>query len=262
MRLFEFFYPQAYDREKREAFPGMERSGSSSYIIEGIRFSRHPPLIDFCESLFYYIEYCFRLTHGFDIKGKTPPFGETWKVIVNSALGLEDQAVISGPALFPEPLPSEAGGYAASAPPALLPQPVVTLRESRLEKLRADSDAVRDLLMIEDAGERREISRQYAPDKKTPPEAGAASLADFINRLNETERETLRIIAGMEHRTLADFARKHHLMPEPLIDGINALFLEQYGDILIDTVDEQPVIQPEYKDGLMQNWERAGNTVS
>jgi hypothetical protein len=262
LRLFEFFYPQVYHREKREAFPDMERSGRSSYIVEGIRFSKHLPLIDFLASLFRYIEYCFRLKHGFDIKGKNPPFGKTWKMIVDSALGMEDMALIPVPALSPEHVCSAANVPAASAPPALMPRTAVTLRDSRLAKLRADSDAVRDLLMIEDESGQWEISRQYAPNKKTPPKTGKAGMKDFIKGLSAAERETLKIIAGMENTALADFARKHHVMPEPLIDGINAVFLEQYGDILIDTVDEQPFIQSEYIDELRKNWKRTGNIVS
>jgi hypothetical protein len=55
LKLFEFFYPQSFVSEKRNAFPEMERSGISAYTVTGLRFSRHPPLIAFLESLYKYV---------------------------------------------------------------------------------------------------------------------------------------------------------------------------------------------------------------
>jgi hypothetical protein len=264
LRLFEFFYPQVYDTEKREAFADMERAGRSSYTIEGIRFSKHPPLISFLENLFRYTEYCFRLKNGLEPGAKAPPLGEEWKYIAGSALGMEDRALIPAPA---EP----AFSVSPVLPAAFVSQPPLTLRPARLEKIRADSDAVRDLLRIEDEGESRTARR---PPVQTPAKPGKTSLrarksgfARSIDRKNpqfeqalkglagafgKTEREALRIIAGKGAMTLADFARKHHDMPELLIDRINAAFLEQFGDLLIDTVDEQPRIQREYTEALQK----------
>jgi hypothetical protein len=37
-------------------------------------------------------------------------------------------------------------------------------------------------------------------------------------------------------------------MPELVIDRINAGFLETFGDLLVDTVDERPSIQSEYRE--------------
>jgi hypothetical protein len=271
LKLFEFFYPQAYDTEQREAFPAMERAGHSSYIIEGLRFTKHPPLSAFLEDLFRYTEYCFRLANGLAMKGRAPPLGEVWKRAAGFAPG------DAGASLFTNlPVPvfaldetgrarpggvSPAGGEAQTAPP-LAGGRQMKLLESRIEKLRADSDAVRDLLKVE--AEQDSViavppaARGALPDQAAPAKdarAGPAdkdALRDFLNGLDQTGREALRIIAGAGETGLGDLARKSGTMPELLIDRINADFLARFADLLIDTVDEQPAIQSEYTE-LLQN---------
>ena len=259
LRLFEFFYPQVYDAEKREAFADMERSGRSSYTAVGIRFSKHPPLIDFLEKIFRYTEYRFKLKNGLELKGREPPLEAAWKQIADSALGLEDLALIPRaampPAGPPEPVYSVRG--AAAATPVPVARRTIALGEGRLAKLRADSDAVRDLLRTEDESEGREPARRDAPPMPAKKTAGENSLSGFITGLGAAERETLRRIAAnppalnAELRTLA---RENHTMPELIIDKINAAFLEAFNDLLIGTVDEQPRIQPEYIRALKKMW--------
>jgi hypothetical protein len=280
LKLFEFFYPQVYDTENREAFPAMERAGHSSYIIEGLRFTKHPPLTGFLENLFRYTEYCFRLKNGLEMKGRTPPLGEVWKSAADSALG----AAGAAPLFSNLPVPvlalhetgrakpggvSPSGDNPQTAPPAAGGRQMKLL-ESRIAKLRVDSDAVRDLLKPEEEeqnsdtavppargeipGGQDERKRRCGPLKaakdaqaKSPDKA---AMKGFLKGLDKTGRETLRIIAGEGKTGLEDFARKNGTMPELLTDRINAAFLEQFADLLIDTVDEKPAIQSEYSEIL------------
>ncbi|GHV94769.1 hypothetical protein AGMMS50293_10890 [Spirochaetia bacterium] len=266
IKLFEFFYPQVYDTEKREAFDNMERAGRSSYSIEGLRFSKHAPLTSFLEDIFLYTEYNFKLKNGLDLKGKTPPLGETWKRIADTALGLED--IVPSP---PRPLAQRVWIAAAVAPldrtesrTSLPPQssapPQIKLLDYRLEKIRGDSDAVRDLLKIEDDSQNTQANR-------APPQPGTSvrnngrkpTISSFLKKLSKTEREVLKLIADAGEKAgaaaniqaaLEALARKNNTMPALLIDKINAVFLELLGDLLIDTVDERPLIQREYAEEL------------
>jgi hypothetical protein len=64
----------------------------------------------------------------------------------------------------------------------------------------------------------------------------------------------LRLITGEKGpEALKNLAQQHHTMPELLIDGINARFLEVFGDLLIDTMDGSPSIQSEYKAELKKH---------
>jgi hypothetical protein len=53
-------------------------------------------------------------------------------------------------------------------------------------------------------------------------------------------------------RELENLARKNNTMPELLIDRINSAFLEETGDLLIEIVDEKPIIQSEYRQELLK----------
>jgi hypothetical protein len=288
LKLFEFFYPQVYDTEKREAFPAMERAGHSSYTIEGLRFTKNPHLTGFLENLFRYTEYCFRLKNGLEMKGRQPPLGDVWKSVAGSALGVAGEAPSSSKLTGLVLALRETGRVSAGGRQ-------MKLLDSRIEKLRADSDAVRDLLKAEEEGQnnkpavsapaaRGESSggpeprkrplkaakppvkdRAKAPDKAPISNPGTrlaagelkdgvsnppARMKGFLKGLDKTGLETLRIIAGAGGSGLEDFARKSGTMPELLIDRINAAFLEQFDDLLIDTVDEKPAIQSEYREIL------------
>ena len=276
LRLFEFFYPQVYDTEKREAFPAMERAGRSSYTIGGLRFTKSPPLTGFLENLFRYTEYCFRLANGLELKGRTPPLGDVWKGVADSALGLAGAAPASSNLPGPVLALYETGRVGPRAP-VRPPGPggrQMKLLESRIEKLRADSDAVRDLLKVEEeAGQNGPAGLPSAargessggPEERKGPRSGplnaakapatdaqaespdAALIQGFLKGLDNTGREALRIIAGEGKSGLEDLARKSGTMPELLIDRINAAFLARFADLLIDTVDEKPAIQSEYR---------------
>jgi hypothetical protein len=236
LKLFEFFYPQTYETEEREAFAGMERAGRSSYTVTGLRFSKHPPLLAFLGNLFRYTEHCFKIKNGLDLKGKTPFFGEPWKGITDIALGLAAE----GTALEKP----------AAAVPLLPLLPQITLRESRLAALRDDSDAVRELLKIEDSGAvSKKAPVSPLPVRRTPDIKSVQKIPikNFVKSLDKTGREALKIIVfGGGKAELADFTKKQRTLPEPLIDAINAAFLEFSGDLLIETVDEEPIIQSEY----------------
>ena len=258
LKLFEFFFPRLLEKERREAFAGMERAGRSAYTVEGPRFSKHPPLLAFVENLFRYTEYCFNLKKGLALKSKPPPLDEIWKPVVNAALGIADGALV--------PVKSGQGILRpVSAPP---PPRRVKLRESRLDSLRDDSNTVRELLAIEDSRSEDHpentggtIAKESGigisaalDDKPNKKKSKKLSIKSFIKKLSKSERDALKIIASptascsapLLHRQLSALAKKNNTMPELLIDSINAAFLEQSGDLLIETVDERPLIQPEY----------------
>jgi hypothetical protein len=215
LKLFEFFYPPRYEAEKRAAFADMERAGRSSYSVCGPRFSKHFPLIDFLEKTAAYTEYLVRVKNGDKLSGAPPSLADKWKHVVDDAMNCN-----------------------------------FGIKETSLEKLRADSDVVRALLAVEDKTAVHE-EPAFTASKKT--ERKKISLNLFLKKLDKDDREVLRIITGVkEADSLEALAKKRNTMPALLIDRVNALFMELSGDLLICTVDEKPDIESEYKAELMK----------
>jgi hypothetical protein len=74
-------------------------------------------------------------------------------------------------------------------------------------------------------------------------------MAAFIGGLDAAGTAVLDLIAGEEPKEALDaLARRHGVMAEPVIDGINEQFLGAFGDLLIETMDERPRIVAEYRE--------------
>jgi hypothetical protein len=265
LRLFEFFYPPAPVAETIEAFPGMDGAGKSSYTIEGIRFSKSRPFLSFLEDLYRYTEYRFRIKSALELKRGAPPIHEIWKELADSALDFEDRAPV--PAAERGPPAGQKGPPAPAKPEEYNPSPplpAAELSETVLERLRADSDAVRELLRPDAAdpalpSARPEVCRASRAKPKKPAgakprPAAKSALRVFLESLDDAGRTALALIAGAPEKdadmtqSLAALARAADTMPELIVDRINAGFLEISGDLLVDTVDEMPSIQPEYRE--------------
>jgi hypothetical protein len=260
LRLFSFFYPPAAAVRRFTAFAGMAAAGLSAYTAEWVHFSGHPPLLRFLGDLFRYTEYWFDVKKGRDKKSAAPPLDQVWRAMVDPALTGADQ--------FPVPRSGGSsagpGQYAAEAVPAraepaagrrFRPEPV-QLRLEFLDRLRAESDEVREMLTTEEpqsGAEDRAVSMPAAEQS-----GGDECTGDFWGELAETEREVLRVLLrGGGAAELEGWARERGLMAELLIDGINEKFLDHFGDLLVETVDEGPRIQAEYTDEVKR---RVGGT--
>ncbi|MCL2066251.1 MAG: hypothetical protein FWG99_02150 [Treponema sp.] len=216
--LFEYFCPRSINTENRKAFAGMERAGHSSYTVTGRRFSKNISLISFLENLFDYVEHCFRIKNDYKTADRPPHLADRWKRMADHALTQ------------------------------------ININNDGLIRLRSDSDIVRDMLTVEE-------KETEVPD--TPPRIIKAaktkpvkiSFKTFIKKLDKNEIQALRIIAGEDENKaamLASLARENNTMPDMLIDKINAAFMEAWGDLLINTVDAQAVIQSEYREELFK----------
>jgi hypothetical protein len=274
LRLFSFFYPPQSAVRRFTAFAGMAGAGYSAYTAEWVHFSGHPPLLRFLGDLYGYTEYWFNVKKGLEKKGPPPPLDEVWKQMVDPVLGREDQLPVlrSGP--------SAAGPYQAAAEAAepaaerrFRPRPPpVQLRLEFLDRLRAESDEVREMLTTEETVRREELGgrsedgrvggrERFGEIPAAPPSRGRIfeprdgtggderGAEDFWDGLGETEREGLRIILREGGAAeLEGWARMKGTMAELFIDGINEKFLEVFGDLLVETVDEGARIQAEYKE--------------
>jgi hypothetical protein len=297
LRLFSFFYPPKSFTRRFTAFDGMGSAGCSAYTAEWVHFSGHPPLLRFLGELFRYTGYWFGVKKGLDKKGAPPPLDEVWKRMVDPALGRAEQVPVpqsrrSGPrGSEAGAYSSDAGGPAEAAPVAgrrFRPGPKpVQLRLEFLDRLRTESDEVRELLMIEEKLEEEKLGEEgklgvtpsaaresVLRDKKqhggSPGKGrgtewkpkgrggvekdvgrggGTEETGGFWEGLEVLEREALRVILKEDPagRELDNWARTEGVMAELLIDGINEKFLELFGDLLVETVDEGTRIQPEYK---------------
>jgi hypothetical protein len=243
--LFWFFYPAKTSPVLFDAFPFLYGMGQSSYTAEWIRFCGHRPLEIFLRNTAAYVEHQLRRRIAFPGASRMPLLEPFWKETIDAELGY-----------------AEEGG--------------IRLEEHKLGRLRDESDAVRELLRMNgEAGEpgetdkTGEIDESREADKAGEPgkpektdktgsgffpvweTAGPPSLPDFLEELGETERETLRVIAGgASPGTLRELALGRLSMPELLIDSLNGAFYERFHDILIETTGEGPVLAAEYEAGV------------
>jgi hypothetical protein len=130
----------------------------------------------------------------------------------------------------------------------------------KISRLREDSDAVREMLKIEDEVEpavRKPLVRWSLGEgpfrQFESPAKDAVSLEDFFAELDETELAALKIIVrGKDRKALEELGRKKGIMIDIILDGINARFMEARGDLLLElSLDEVPLIQAEYRDEVL-----------
>jgi hypothetical protein len=262
MRLFDFFFPPALTQESHTGFEGMGGAGHTLYTVECISFSAHPPLIQFLENLFRYTEYCYGIKTQRLLKGSSPvpQIDEIWKNVADSAFGFEEKV----PAKKPPSRGKNEGLYRSN---------------KTIDRLRRESDTVRELLLsgpsvsqispispiysdseeqiIDEHDTGKNKNEQFVAVHREPAAIHRArdgekerSLSLFFEQLDNIEKKTLTLIMAKKHRELASFARKNNTMLEFLIDTINGKFLEKTGDLLIDSMDEVPIIQGEYIESL------------
>jgi hypothetical protein len=226
MNFFEFFYPPSSRREHIEAFRGLGGAGLSSYTAEWISFSGHRPLTEFLETLKNHVEYKFNIKAGINRK----PLGEPWRSIAD------------------EP--------SSRLRPREIPISRQSVKPGRIEELRKESDEVRDLLAQLPAqpgtppAQPQRISGAALIHPSLPPPRKTFSFSSFFSALSETERKALAIMRREKKAGFETFARQNGVMPDLVIDGINARFGECSGDILINTMDEGPEIEAEYREEL------------
>ncbi|MDR0656793.1 MAG: hypothetical protein LBG22_10805 [Treponema sp.] len=232
-RLFEFFFPVQTYRESRRAFAGMEAAGYSSYTAEWAHFLGSKPLLKFTSSVFRYVEYRLKIKTGFEKPRQAPPLEEYWRLIADAALNN------------------------AAFPVHIWPGSV-KLRHESIERLRSESDEVKQLLLIEEnsaGGGKTEGGHETPPPGLKKTEKKQSGIDAFIGGLNETERKALFCIASAEDPSslkteLGETAAAGFSMPELLIDSINEKFMDAFGDLLIENGKEGPCIAEEYRGKL------------
>ncbi|MDR2362912.1 MAG: TerB N-terminal domain-containing protein [Spirochaetaceae bacterium] len=231
-RFLEFFYPPPTEPVLFQGFKKLYGAGTSSYSVEWICFHRHRPLLDFFDALVTYIEYRLKARLGFEKKGREPALEAVWKDLVDGELGFAPGESRG------RPRPGGAG---------------ISLEPERVSRLRIESDEVRELLRIDDAVSGTPEVPPVLTGGFPPPEPGGAvsDIADFLAGLDEAQGEALRILAGEEDgmakkNALNGLAKTAETMPEFLIDGINRQFQGAFQDILIETLDGEHRISPEY----------------
>jgi hypothetical protein len=227
--LFRFFYPAKTAPVLFEGFPSLYGMGQSSYTAEWIRFCEHRPLAVFLRDIAAYIEYQLRRRIPFPGVSRKPRLEPFWQETIDAELGYTG------------------GG--------------IRLEDHKLDQLRDESDAVRELLRMNgETGEPDPEPRfppvwepaktKALPDYTGPSGPGRAegpALAEFLEALGEAERETLRGVAGgASPEALRELALRHLSMPELLVDSINGMFYEWFRDILIETPEAGPVLAAEY----------------
>jgi hypothetical protein len=252
--IFNSFYPARTSPVLIEAFPLLRGLGQSSYSAEWIRFSNHPPLKALFRSVLAYVEYQLRRQTAFPGALRKAGIDPGWKEVIDAELGFPGEAAAKS----------------------------IRLEDHKLDRLRDESDAVRELLRMEEEDFRDEAAPPGAPRRALPEsgepvaeaamngsgvqdegsagtaadgagggrsrERSAFALASFLSGLSAAEREFLGgIVRGAAAGELRELALKYGSMPELLADSLNAAFQEALGDLLVETLDEGPSVSAEYR---------------
>jgi hypothetical protein len=246
--IFSSFYPARTSPVFFEAFPLLYGLGQSSYSAEWIRLSDHPPLKALFRGVLGYVEYQLRRQTVFPGALRKARIDPGWKETIDAELGFPGEARVKS----------------------------IRLEDHKLDQLRDESDAVRELLRMEEdglgeeAGEAEDGRAVLPPPPDTgaqgtgyggifPPETAedagglyrersVPALAAFLAELPAAEKEALdRIVRGTAAVELRELALRHGSMPELLVDSLNASFREAFGDLLVETLDEGPAVSAEYK---------------
>ncbi|MCL1927533.1 MAG: hypothetical protein FWG07_01905 [Treponema sp.] len=136
----------------------------------------------------------------------------------------------------------------------------LSLENELLEELRKESNAVREMLTMEDyslngqnsvyhgrnrAGSHRPKRIEHQPkalNQSTYIPVDKINLTKFITSLGTVNRKALESIIRAAH----DPALKHTDISDTTIDEINSAFYEQFGDLIIEIGSEEPSISAEY----------------
>jgi hypothetical protein len=240
-KLLEFFYPLPPQKQTFRCFEGLTDIGYSAYCAQWLSYSRHRPFLRFLSSLASFLE--FKILKEIDPfkRGNAPYMDPAWKYLC----GFDENAAID---IIGEPIEND-------EPPSISNQYKIDLEEEKINRLRNESDAVMDMLKIETelSDEMPQASDERLPSALLIP-AGKAhkTMADFIAGLDEAALNCLELLLQGKGSELETLARAHNAMAELLIDEINAQFLQQEGDLLIEqSLDEGPIIQEEYRDEVL-----------
>ncbi len=137
------------------------------------------------------------------------------------------------------------------------PKPRIEIDAAKVALLTRQSDEVRDLLLAEteDAEDaRRLVSNANCDEKLLHPETLSRPIEADISPYQQLaaclgEQELLALATLLRPQgwdELVQHCQQQAIMPELLLDNINACALESIGDLLIDTTAAQPEIVEEY----------------
>lgn len=151
--------------------------------------------------------------------------------------------------------------------PAPKTEPSIRFDAERIQHLQAEADQLQEMLAPQEEEEiTLALPVETQPVKNWcevdlslfPPEWAA-----FVRRLQPYQVEALRVLlgAGSEdwkkaahdpQQELWHIAQTQALLPEMLLDAINELALECFGDLLLEPNAESPQIVPEQRETLAE----------
>ncbi len=138
-----------------------------------------------------------------------------------------------------------------------LPKPTIEIDSSRIEQLRAESEAVFEMLNLEATHEDESPAADEADETPALPVAVKPVVVDnewqaLLQALDPPHHQLLRAILNDDEplTQLRDIATANGTMPSVLIDTINEHAQEIIGDLLLELVPEPQFIDDEYRDNI------------
>lgn len=141
----------------------------------------------------------------------------------------------------------------------------VKIDKSKLNKIRVDSEIIRDKLTLDD--DIVEMLTVPPTETKTiikTPKQFNSPLEELCDSLTEIQKETLIILLNESPSLpkILELSHKNNIMLEILLDGINEISLAVISDNLIETSEENPFIYDDYLKGIKMCLEEKNNGES
>lgn len=235
--LFQMFCPAKTVLENKRCYASAVYDGNESYSVEYLNFISHKPLTGFIDSILRYTENKLREQIGFKGRLRSIDIDDVWKQSIDAE--------------FSTFKPHQ----------EVQKQPVaIQLHADEIDKLRAESDELRDILLIK----QQEIEQtDHSADKKQqkmehePPGSSSkrlltdlAEISALLKCCDDEKNHILKLL--YENNWGYGIAELSNIlgnsMADMIVDEINALGIKHVGTIIIATEQNQYILEDDFRD--------------
>ncbi len=122
-----------------------------------------------------------------------------------------------------------------------LKQPKIEFNLSRLSTIRADAAGTRDSLLTEE---------ELQAEQEEKKQIEEAAVDDEQENYGLSSEEMATIILLLKGKDLNKYLKEHHLMTAVIIDNINEKLFDEFGDNVIEFINDIPTVIEDYQEDL------------
>lgn len=122
-----------------------------------------------------------------------------------------------------------------------LKQPKIEFNLSRLSTIRADAAGTRDSLLTEE---------ELQAEQEEKKQIEEAAVDDEQENYGLSSEEMATIILLLKGKDLNKYLKEHHLMTAVIIDNTNEKLFDEFGDNVIEFINDIPTVIEDYQEDL------------